>query len=115
MGEVADVLDAARLLVPVDPRKPHLLDSGEGWLKDEGDMIRAAQQIADAAGARALLAQTARVAADCRVDPREDLGIGKIHFPEPVTVGATGRRTPDLHQTTRRILRTWMQLFNLHG
>jgi error-prone DNA polymerase len=101
MGEVADVLDAARLLVPVDPRKPDHLDSGEGWLKDEGDMIRAAQQIADAAGAgcagaRALLAQTARVAADCRVDPREDLGIGKIHFPEPVTVGATGRRTPDV-------------------
>jgi hypothetical protein len=50
MGEVADVLDAARLLVPVDPRKPDRLDAGEGWLKDEGDMIRAVQQICDAAG-----------------------------------------------------------------
>ncbi len=101
MGEVADVLDAARLLVPIDPRRPEALDSGEAWLKDQGGMIRIAQQIADAAGigrtgAHALLEETERVAADCRVDPREDLGIGTIHFPEPETVGSSGRRTPDL-------------------
>ena len=32
MGEVADVLDAARLLVPIDPRKPDRL---EGWLRHD--------------------------------------------------------------------------------
>src|SRR5690606_23624330 len=32
-GPVADVLDAARRLVPVDPRRAPL-DSGERWLKD---------------------------------------------------------------------------------
>jgi error-prone DNA polymerase len=101
LGEVADVLDAARLLVPIDPRKPDRLDSGEAWLRDETDMIRAAQQIVDAAGtgragAQVLLAETERVAADCQVDPCEALGLGRIHFPEPATVGAAGRRTPDL-------------------
>ena len=101
MGEVADVLDAARLLVPIDPRRPEALDCGEVWLKSEADMVRIARQVTDAvgtgrAGARELLAETERVAADCRVDPRDDLGIGRIHFPEPQTVGAVGRRTPDL-------------------
>ncbi|WP_181766774.1 DNA polymerase III subunit alpha [Streptomyces albidus (ex Kaewkla and Franco 2022)] len=90
-GPVADVLDAARRLVPVDPRKG--LDSGERWLKGPEAMATAAQQIAEAAGyrrdtAHRLLTLTEETADDCRVDPEDDIGIGRVHFPEPWLVGA---------------------------
>ncbi|MBC2903304.1 DNA polymerase III subunit alpha [Streptomyces cupreus] len=94
-GPVADVLDAARRLVPIDPTKE--LDSGEAWLKDTGAMLGAAERIVEAAGfrrdtAHRLLEQTRATAAECLVDPEDDLGIGTVHFPEPHLVGA-GRRT----------------------
>jgi error-prone DNA polymerase len=95
LGPVADVLDAARRLVPVDPRRE--LDSGEAWLKGEAAMLGAAERIVEAAGYRRdtayrLLEQTRATAAECLVDPEDDLGIGTVHFPEPHLVGA-GRRT----------------------
>lgn len=95
LGPVADVLDAARRLVPVDPRRE--LDSGEAWLKGEAAMLGAAERIVEAAGYRRdtayrLLEQTQATAAECLVDPEDDLGIGTVHFPEPHLVGA-GRRT----------------------
>ncbi|MFC5637741.1 DNA polymerase III subunit alpha [Streptomyces bullii] len=95
LGPVADVLDAARRLVPVDPRKE--LDSGEAWLKDADAMLAAAERIVEAAGfrpeaAHRLLEQTRATADACVVDPESDLGIGTVHFPEPHLVGA-GRRT----------------------
>lgn len=94
-GPVADVLDAARRLVPVDPTKE--LDSGERWLKGPDAMLREAERIVEAAGfhrntAYRLLEQTRDTADACRVDPEEDLGIGSVRFPEPHLVGA-GRRT----------------------
>ncbi|MEU7060764.1 DNA polymerase III subunit alpha [Streptomyces sp. NPDC046197] len=94
-GPVADVLDAARRLVPVDATGE--LDSGEAWLKDAGLMAQAAERIVEAAGyrrdtAHRLLEQTQATAAECLVDPEDDLGIGTVHFPEPHLVGA-GRRT----------------------
>ncbi|MFF4397903.1 DNA polymerase III subunit alpha [Streptomyces sp. NPDC001480] len=94
-GPVADVLDAARRLVPVDPTKE--LDSGEAWLKDAEAMLRVAERVVEAAGyrreaAHRLLEQTRATAAECLVDPEDDLGIGTVHFPEPHLVGA-GRRT----------------------
>ncbi|WP_046728985.1 DNA polymerase III subunit alpha [Streptomyces humi] len=94
-GPVADVLDAARRLVPIDPTKE--LDSGEAWLKDASAMLRTAERIVEAAGfrrdtAHRLLEQTRATAAECLVDPEDDLGIGTVHFPEPHLVGA-GRRT----------------------
>ncbi|MGW6391948.1 DNA polymerase III subunit alpha [Streptomyces sp. NPDC055103] len=102
-GPVADVLDSARRLVPVDPRKE--LDSGEAWLKGaEGPdgMTAAAERIVEAAGfrrdaAHRLLDRTAEVAAACLVDPEDDLGIGSAHFPEPYLVGAE-------HRTAQRVL-----------
>ncbi|MFJ4540371.1 DNA polymerase III subunit alpha [Streptomyces tibetensis] len=95
LGPVADVLDAARRLVPIDPAKG--LDSGEAWLKGAGDMAGVAERIVEAAGfrretAHRLLEQTQATAAECLVDPEGDLGIGTVHFPEPHLVGA-GRRT----------------------
>ncbi|MFJ4618549.1 DNA polymerase III subunit alpha [Streptomyces sp. NPDC088812] len=94
-GPVADVLDAARRLVPIDPAGER--DSGEAWLKDPDAMLRAAERIVEAAGfrreaAHRLLEQTRATAAECLVDPEDDLGIGTVHFPEPHLVGA-GRRT----------------------
>jgi error-prone DNA polymerase len=101
-GPVADVLDAARRLTPIDPRQG--LDPGERWLKDPGAMARAARRIAEAAGygraaAHRLLALTEETAAACRVDPEDDLGIGSVHFPEPRLVGAGAR-------TAERVLRS---------
>ncbi|MFF3327184.1 DNA polymerase III subunit alpha [Streptomyces sp. NPDC002889] len=93
-GPVADVLDAARRLVPIDPRKG--LDSGERWLKDPAAMAGLADRVAQAAGFRSdtahrLLAMTEETAAACLVDPEDDLGIGTVHFPEPYLVGADRR------------------------
>ncbi|MEW2634047.1 DNA polymerase III subunit alpha [Streptomyces sp. NPDC048389] len=99
-GPVADVLDAARRLVPIDPRKG--LDSGERWLKDPAAMARLAERVAEAAGfrrdtAHRLLAMTEETAAECLVDPDDDLGIGSVHFPEPALVGAE-------YRTAQRVL-----------
>ncbi|MEV4948512.1 DNA polymerase III subunit alpha [Streptomyces sp. NPDC053755] len=99
-GPVADVLDSARRLVPVDPRGE--LDSGEAWLKGGGDMLAGAERIVEAAGfrrdtAHRLLEQTQAVAAECLLDPEDDLGIGSAHFPEPHLVGAR-------HRTAQRVL-----------
>ncbi|MFB7465670.1 DNA polymerase III subunit alpha [Streptomyces sp. NPDC056224] len=99
-GPVADILDAARRLVPVDPRAS--LDSGERWLKDPGAMAGAADRIARAAGlgpadARRLLAETRRTAEACAVDPEDDLGMGSVHFPEARLVGAA-------HRSAQRVL-----------
>ncbi|MFH9225579.1 DNA polymerase III subunit alpha [Streptomyces lydicus] len=103
-GPVADVLDSARRLVPVDPHRPDSWDSGERWLKDTAAMGRTAERIAEAAGfrrglAHRLLAMTEETAGACLVDPQDDLGLGRIHFPEPRLVGAE-------HRTAARVLRS---------
>ncbi|MER5556151.1 DNA polymerase III subunit alpha [Streptomyces sp. NPDC002793] len=87
---IADVLDAARRLRPIDSRA---LDCGERWLKGPDQMAAAAELICQSAGAgpgRAaeLLAETARTAEECEIDPVADLGLGRPHFPEPTVVGA---------------------------
>jgi len=87
---LADVLDAARLLRPIDRRR---LDSGQRWLKDDKAMTVIAQMVAECAGedvqrARRLMADTAATAAACTIDPAADLGLGTPHFPEPSLFGA---------------------------
>lgn len=107
---VADVLDAARRLVPIDPRKG--LDGGERWLKGPGAMAAVAERVAEAAGyrreaAHRLLTLTEETAGACRVDPEDDIGIGRVHFPEPWLVGAggpTGRGRGG--RTAERVLRS---------
>ncbi|MFE3328364.1 DNA polymerase III subunit alpha [Streptomyces sp. NPDC059176] len=87
---LADVLDAARLLRPIDR---HGLDSGQRWLKDERAMTVVARMVAECAGTDArrahhLMADTTATAAACVVAPGADLGLGTPHFPEPALFGA---------------------------
>ena len=88
-GPVSDVLDSARLLMPVVRGRT---DNGERWLKDAPAMAALAEEVTHAAGqergARHLLAATARTARECRVDPAADLGLGRVHFPEEHLIGA---------------------------
>ncbi|MGW3129700.1 DNA polymerase III subunit alpha [Streptomyces sp. NPDC001123] len=87
---LADVLDAARLLRPIDRRR---LDSGQRWLRDERGMAAVARMITDCAGtdarrAHRLMADTVATADACTVDPKADLGLGTPHLPEPALFGA---------------------------
>ena len=77
----ADVLDASRRLVPLDVR--HLdRRSAEGYLKSGKEMAEIAADLADDEIGARLLTATARLAEQCAVDPRRDLGLGTVHFPE---------------------------------
>lgn len=83
---VADVLDAVRKLVPLDPRH---LDRGnaQGYLKGGDEMSAVAHEVATAAGqgragAYRLLSATAELADSVRLQPATDLGIGSVHVPE---------------------------------
>lgn len=55
---LADVLDAARLLRPVDRRH---LEGGERWLKGPGAMTAAAERIAQAVGGVSVRLRSRRV------------------------------------------------------
>ncbi|MEO5665609.1 MAG: DNA polymerase III subunit alpha [Nocardioides sp.] len=92
-----DVLDAARRLVALDRRH---VDRGnaEGFLKSGKQMHEMAEEICRLSGlanntevaARQLLARTRAVADRCALDPRADLGIGEVHFPEFQLGGGDG-------------------------
>jgi error-prone DNA polymerase len=100
-----DVLDAARRLVALDRRHVDRRNA-EGFLKSGKQMAEIAEEIARHSGvghdaereARRLLAQTRAVADRCAIDPRRDLGLGEVHFPEfELSGGPRGiapRRTP---------------------
>ena len=87
-----DVLDAARRLVALDQR--HLeRRNAEGFLKSGKQMHEVAEEICHAAGmagdgergrrgADRLLATTRALSDRCALDPRADLGLGEVHFPE---------------------------------
>jgi error-prone DNA polymerase len=102
---LADVLDAARLLRPVDRRR---LDGGERWLKGPAAMAAATGRVAQAVGedpARAvcLLAETEATGQSCTLTPA-DLGLGRPHFPEPAVLGAGSERG-----SAMRLLRQWCE------
>ncbi|MDH4353216.1 MAG: DNA polymerase III subunit alpha, partial [Actinomycetota bacterium] len=89
---VADVLDATRRLVPLDPR--HIdRRTGEGYLKSGRQMEQVAAEVVrlsgsgtERSGVRRLLDTTRALADACRLDPHDDLGIGSVHFPELAVV-----------------------------
>ncbi|MGB9377184.1 MAG: DNA polymerase III subunit alpha, partial [Mycobacteriales bacterium] len=79
----ADVLDAARRLVPLSSRTVDRRNA-EGYLKSGKEMAEVAEELCgpDRDSARRLLAGTRHIADRCAVDPHADLGIGAVHFPE---------------------------------
>ncbi|GAB3351592.1 DNA polymerase III subunit alpha [Modestobacter lapidis] len=87
----ADVLDAARRLVPLGQQHVDRR-TAEGYLKSGKEMAALAEELTgpDRDAALELLATTARVAEQCAVDIRADLGIGTVRYPEldVVTTGA---------------------------
>jgi error-prone DNA polymerase len=102
---VVDVLDAARRLVPLDLRH---VDRGnaEGYLKGGKEMAQLADELCRTAGlggrsARQLLAHTRVVADRCAVDPRADLGLGEVHFPELDVTRGSGEELLDADQLLR--------------
>lgn len=90
---VADVLDSARRLVPLGHRHLDRVGS-EGFLKSSLDMLAIAAEItlrADRGTTAALLGRTRALAESLALDPREDLGMGRVFYPEPEVVGVPAR------------------------
>jgi error-prone DNA polymerase len=87
-AEVADVLDAARLLIPLSSSQ-HVRASPQAYAKDGTEMAVVADAIARAAGRRdasELLRETRAFAAACVIDPAEHLGLGRVYVPEQAVV-----------------------------
>src|SRR3954451_24493397 len=90
-GPTLDVLDSARRLVALDARHVDRVNA-EAYLKSGKEMSDVAREVITCAGlddgaARDLLAATRRLADRCVLDPRADLGIGAVHFPEFLVEG----------------------------
>ena len=101
-GPVADVLDSARLLVPLHQRHIERSNS-EAYLKNEAEMALIADEVSRAAGesnGRLLLRTTSEWAERAILSPRRDVGIGSIHLPEPQMFGA--QRHEELAEQLRR-------------
>lgn len=83
---VADVLDAARAVAPLERRR---VQGGttEAYLKSGKEMEGVAGDVCgpDRDAARRLLADTRKLADRCAVDPVADLGMGRAHLPEVST------------------------------
>ncbi|MDQ3537782.1 MAG: DNA polymerase III subunit alpha [Actinomycetota bacterium] len=75
-ARIADVMDAVRQQVPLDPRHVRRRNA-EGYLKTAAEMGRVFAERPDA------LANAAAVADVCRVD----LGLGQLHVPDFVAMG----------------------------
>ncbi|HEY5335630.1 MAG TPA: DNA polymerase III subunit alpha [Mycobacteriales bacterium] len=95
---IADVLDAARRLVPLGDRHASR-PNAEAHLKPGKLMADLAEEVARAAGDRdptgvRLLAATRRLADRCALDPERDLGIGTLHLPELILTRPDGVRAP---------------------
>lgn len=89
-GPIADILDSARQLVPLDARHVERKNA-EAFLKSNAEMEALAYEIARAAGERngqELLATTHEWAERAVLSPTRDIGLGGIHLPEPHVVGA---------------------------
>ncbi|MDQ1680121.1 MAG: error-prone polymerase, partial [Frankiaceae bacterium] len=79
---VADALDAIRRLVPLTSRHVDATNA-EAELKSGKEMRDLAEELTgSAADARRLLARTRILGERCVLDPKADLGIGTVHFPE---------------------------------
>ncbi|WP_371821222.1 DNA polymerase III subunit alpha [Blastococcus sp. PRF04-17] len=98
----ADVLDASRRLVALDARHVDRR-TAEGYLKSGKEMAAVAEELAgpDRDAAVRLLERTARLAEQCAVDIREDLGIGSVRYPELDVVTTPAERGMSPSQVLR--------------
>lgn len=98
----ADVLDAARRLVPLDLRHVDRR-TAEGYLKSGKEMEQVAEDLVgpDRDAALRLLERTARLAEQCAVDIRDDLGIGSVRYPELDVVTTAAERGMTSSQVLR--------------
>jgi error-prone DNA polymerase len=98
----ADVLDAARRLVPLDLRHVDRR-TAEGYLKSGKEMTQVAEDLVgpDRDAALRLLERTARLAEQCAVDMRDDLGIGSVRYPELDVVTTSAERGMSSSQVLR--------------
>ena len=82
-ARVADVLDSARLLVPLGSRRLSP-NNGEAHLKSPAELAVVADEIAAVAGCDPsdLLRSTLDLAQECVIDPAGDLGLGEVFVPE---------------------------------
>src|SRR4051812_9363188 len=89
----AHVPDAPPRLVPLGQRHVDRR-TAEGYLKSGKEMAEVAEELTgpDRDAARQLLATTARVAEQCAVDIRADLGIGTVRYPELDVVTSPAER-----------------------
>jgi error-prone DNA polymerase len=89
-GPVADVLDAARKLVPLSSKSVNRQNS-EAYFKASSEMSYLSDEISRLAGERdgkSLLNITADWAQRTILSPRKDVGIGGIHLPDAQSLGA---------------------------
>ncbi len=94
-GPVADVLDAARQLVPLHHKHVERSNS-EAYLKNSAEMAWVADEIARSAGERngnRLLADTEECAQKMLLSARGDIGLGAIHLPRVEDVSELRRRS----------------------
>jgi error-prone DNA polymerase len=86
---VADVLDAARRLVPLAARNVDR-STGEAYLKSGKEMAELAEEVwrgvgsgaCLGSGATRLLAHTRHLGERCALHPKTDLGLGELHLPD---------------------------------
>lgn len=98
----ADVLDAARRLVPLDVRNVDRRNA-EGHLKSGKEMLAVAEEVCHLAGRRdaaRLFGDTRNLAVACRLDPHADIGLGEVHLPEFGVLG--GQAGDAFAELTRR-------------
>jgi error-prone DNA polymerase len=89
-GPVADVLDAARKLVPLSSKNVNRQNS-EAYFKTSSEMAYLADEISRLAGerdGRLLLNTTFDWAQRAILSPRKDVGIGEVHLPDAQSLGA---------------------------
>ncbi|RBY95602.1 DNA polymerase III subunit alpha [Blastococcus sp. TF02-8] len=98
----ADVLDAARRLVPLGPRNVDRT-TAEGYLKSGKEMTEVAEDLMgpDRGAALRLLERTARLAEQCAVDVAGDLGVGSVRYPELDVVTTPAERGMSSAQVLR--------------
>ncbi|WP_237759815.1 DNA polymerase III subunit alpha [Arthrobacter alpinus] len=105
---VADVLDAARNIAPLD-QLADLQPTGQAWLKSSSEMEKVLRDIADyggygTSGLQQLWANTAQLADKCRLDPPTDLGWKQPRTPESDVLGLLQPARQELQQRTESAL-----------